>query len=472
MSSEDARAVARALTGGMDGYRRLYERCGASVARLVAGFPELEPHEAQAVVEESFAGAFSELANLHEPARFGVWLLGRARQACLVRRAARQGRDPVAPAFDEGLLARDPGGQEQKQALARAALEAVGDEQVRAVAELFFAKAAPTPPQIAATLGLDLASVGRAIERVRIRVKLALAAELLEQRCDSPSGASAEASGEHLGPELWARVLRGERFEGEKALAQHLRAGCAVCEAFLGGCDRADGLDGEADAALHGFSPTRIGRGDEGFARILRRLKLDSRLSGRSGGPERGRGAKALPLGLAGLLVLAGVVTLLVRDAPRSGGDGSSRGPPVGIGFAIAPLQGDGEEEPEEGVSGATYSEEQAVLISYELLSPAFVNVVRIKPDGHVDVLAQPGRIGPGVHDLTVNDVPARVGLRGALGLNGYALPLGAMASASAAPLDVANLVDAIEVVAADGRSGEPLPAQTAAVWFDVVVEP
>ncbi|MGI5865099.1 MAG: hypothetical protein ACOX6T_24015, partial [Myxococcales bacterium] len=236
----------------------------------------------------------------------------------------------------------------------------------------------------------------------------------------------------------------------------------------LGGLDRADGLDGEADAALLDVSPARTRRRDEAFERILRRLKLDSRLSGRSGGPPRGRSAKALPLALAGALALAGVVTLLVRDAPGSGLDAAGRDSPVGIGFVVVPLHGDEDEEhePEEGVSGATYREDQAVLVSYELLSPAFVNVVRIKPDGRVDVLAQPGRIGPGVHDLTVSDVPARVPLRGAAGRNRFAV------FASAAPLDLEHLADAIEFVAGEGRGGEPLPAQTAAAWFDVVVEP
>lgn len=478
MSNEDPRAVASALSGNSDGFRKLFERHRGAVQGVVRAFWELEPEEAKSLVEESFARAFCGLAALREPARFGSWALGIARQVCLVHRAVHQGRDPGEPPAGVELLARDPGPLDLKRRLARGALEGIEDEQVRRIGLLCYGETAAQPPEIAASLGLDLMRTGVAIERARARVKARLASRLLEERVVGPAGQGTPP--EHLDPAVWERVLSGERFPGEAELAVHLGTGCERCESFLAEQPWADGLDGETDLALLSSRPLRSRRADPVFGRVMRRLRLDCRLGG-AATAARQPPAKALPMGLAGLLGLAAMTALLLHGAParQSAGSGSaaglSSGPGLLVNFGVAPGRGSapgGEEEEEEeivdGVAGGSYGEDQAVLISYELQSPSFVALLRVAPGGRPELLAQPGRLSAGWHELTVNDVPARVSLRGAPGNHRFVVV------ASHEPVSVERLRGVlIALEEADARAPAlRVPRGMSVGWFDISVEP
>jgi DNA-directed RNA polymerase specialized sigma24 family protein len=461
MSSDDARAVASALAGAIDGYRRLYERHCCAVARLIGAFYELDPEEELRLLAESFARAFAGLASLSEPGRFGPWLLGMARQACLTQRAMHRGRGPTEPPEGPVGLARDPGPADLKHELAFKALGALPEEE-RKVALLAFGEKPQTPRQISAQLCLGLEKVENALERARAAVKKRLAARLLEQR-SGPAGEAGKPA--HLDAALWQRLVDGERLQGEKELAAHLESGCAACEAFLVAQERADGLDGEADAALLGEARCRVRAGDTTFLRVMRRLKLDSRLAGRPGAPERIRRSKVIPLSLAGALGIAGLVALLWHDPPGERPGGEDPGALPEIAFAIAP-QAEGE-APEDAAPGQACSEQQAVLIRYELVAPSFVLLLRLMPDGQIDLLSQPGRLGAGFHDLTVNDKPARVALHGAVGRNRFAVV------ASEVPLDRRRLSAvgaALRKRGADEEAALRLPEGVSLAWFDLDV--
>src|SRR5216110_3319594 len=74
--------VARALAGGPRGKaaeEELYRRYRPAVSRLAASFNELDPDEAEDVVQEAFVRAFRALASLKDRDRFAAWLFTIAR---------------------------------------------------------------------------------------------------------------------------------------------------------------------------------------------------------------------------------------------------------------------------------------------------------------------------------------------------------------------------------------------------------
>src|SRR3989449_10726283 len=74
--------VGRALAGGARGKaaeEELFRRYRPAVSRLAASFSELDPDEAQDVVQEAFVRAFRALVSLKDRERFAAWLFTIAR---------------------------------------------------------------------------------------------------------------------------------------------------------------------------------------------------------------------------------------------------------------------------------------------------------------------------------------------------------------------------------------------------------
>jgi hypothetical protein len=274
----------------------------------------------------------------------------------------------------------------------------------------------------------------------------------------------------HVTVESWQGILRGERIEGERALALHLDEGCDRCEEVVAGLLLADGLDGEADHRLLAF-PAAGGRDRPGFERIMRQLRLESRVRlGAEEAPAAARTSKVLPLSLAGALALAGMTVLLLQlPRARSAHEwGEASFPEVSLSFSVAPSAREDSDDIERGVPNSAYSDDRTIGLQYELSSPAFVTLVRMGPHDRAELLAQPGRMGPGRHDLLVNDTPVGVSLRGFVGRNRFGV------IASLAPLSYPELAAVAASIAGDrplDRTRRPL--QSVGVgFFDIEVEP
>src|SRR2546430_14346682 len=79
---KDAVLVGRALSGGLRGKaaeEELFRRYRPAVSRLAASFSELDPDEADDVVQEAFVRGFRALASLKDRDRFAAWLFTIAR---------------------------------------------------------------------------------------------------------------------------------------------------------------------------------------------------------------------------------------------------------------------------------------------------------------------------------------------------------------------------------------------------------
>ncbi len=273
---------------------------------------------------------------------------------------------------------------------------------------------------------------------------------------------------EHVTADTWGRITRGERFEGEKALAAHLRAGCDVCEETLAALQTADGLDGDTDRRLLAVTPPTVARDDLAFERVMRQVRVEAQARGEGASYRPARSGRALPLSIAAALVFGGMTILTLKTAPQrtshyEGIKGGADVPEIALSFAVT---GDGGELVR-GAPGATYSEKNAVMIRYDLTSPAFVMLLRVTPDEGLDVLAQPGRLGPGRHDLTVNDMPAGVSLDKAVGRNRF------LAVASTAPLTAERVAELARSLDGNAAVSDVHAAEDFRVaWFDIDVAP
>ena len=110
MADDDATLVRRVLAGEKELYRGLVERFAGAVT-AVAYSSVADREEARDIVQETFCDAFAQLHSLRDPARFGAWVIGIARNKSIYWlrqkkrersvRAPRPSR-PVGP--DESLV--------------------------------------------------------------------------------------------------------------------------------------------------------------------------------------------------------------------------------------------------------------------------------------------------------------------------------------------------------------------------------
>lgn len=188
---DDARLVADALTGRREAYRALYERHRCAATRVAEGFAELDSEEVQEVVTRTFVRAFAALRTLREPGRFGPYALTLARRQCLGRLARKK-----APARLLGLpradgeleLAREPGVVGERQVVFAALLAGFPPAEQELLTR-FYERRVPAR-EIADGSEIGRIGITRLLERFRARLKLRLAARILESR-----GAQAEGEG-------------------------------------------------------------------------------------------------------------------------------------------------------------------------------------------------------------------------------------------------------------------------------------
>ncbi len=86
-SPTDAELVTETLSGRREPFGELYDRYARIVASVVAGVSG-DWSTVDDMVQESFLRAYRNLAKLREPARFGPWITGIARQVGRERRRA------------------------------------------------------------------------------------------------------------------------------------------------------------------------------------------------------------------------------------------------------------------------------------------------------------------------------------------------------------------------------------------------
>jgi RNA polymerase sigma-70 factor (ECF subfamily) len=84
-SPTDDELVAQTLAGCREAFVQLYDRYARMVRAVVAGVSGDWPG-AEDMVQESFMRAYRKLGSLHDPSRFGAWIVGIARQVGRERR--------------------------------------------------------------------------------------------------------------------------------------------------------------------------------------------------------------------------------------------------------------------------------------------------------------------------------------------------------------------------------------------------
>lgn len=108
MADEEATLVRRVIAGEKELYRELVERFTGAVA-AVAYASVSDREEARDIAQETFCDAFAQLHSLRDPARFGAWVVGIARNKSIywLRRRKRE-RSVTVP------LPERPAGPEEK----------------------------------------------------------------------------------------------------------------------------------------------------------------------------------------------------------------------------------------------------------------------------------------------------------------------------------------------------------------------
>lgn len=81
----DADLVARSLAGDCEAFGCLYDR-HAQIVRAVVGGVSLDWPAVEDMTQECFLRAYRNLAKLRQPARFGAWVVGIARQVARERK--------------------------------------------------------------------------------------------------------------------------------------------------------------------------------------------------------------------------------------------------------------------------------------------------------------------------------------------------------------------------------------------------
>jgi RNA polymerase sigma-70 factor (ECF subfamily) len=186
---KDSVLVARILSGGARGKaseQELYRRYQPAVSRLAASFSELDPDEADDVVQEAFVRAFRALASLKDRERFAAWLFtiarnrarsyltSRATHAKAAEDATREARlvEDHVPAASHAL---------EKEAELRAVREVIDglrDGPEKETVRLFYLDGTLSAREIAVRMGVGKSAVTMRLERFRARIRAQLSERL------------------------------------------------------------------------------------------------------------------------------------------------------------------------------------------------------------------------------------------------------------------------------------------------------
>ena len=460
MPRDDALTISRLVSSAGDesDFQRLFERHVVAVEEAVARVWNLEISEQAEAVEEAFVRVFSRLKALKEPGRFDECLLGTAYGIAL-----RRGRPESGAAsgdFDEKPFIGAPfpmvqGSRSEAEGWLSEALSALPPETRTLAEECFFGP--KTRPQIAAAArSMEVAAVGAELDAAYGRMKAEVLRHALEQllktrppAAEPPkprSGPLGAASELHLSDDLLAEILQGTiPAQDAETLLRHLREHCLKCEAYLSRKGTADSLDGFVMAAL--FSGKAGHRSNPAmFGRIMRRLRLDARLG--SGSLDeavlRRRRNDRLPLTFAVFLGIFGIAVFAFSATPRFAGRSEQlRDQPAAIELFVMPSADEGgeqlkpvdaEERAELCVPGQRLPASAQLAVTYELGRSQFAAVLRLRPDETIELLEAPSRRPPGRHVLSFDGAPARLNVRGAPGVNRFAV------ISSEHPIDIDDL--------------------------------
>ncbi|MFO7900579.1 MAG: sigma factor [Planctomycetota bacterium] len=124
--NDEPELVGRALHGDKAAFERLILRYAQAVRGVAYGAGA----EAEDIAQETFLRAYAGLHMLREPAAFGAWLLGIARNICRDERTQQRPSGPVDPTFAAGS-----GGTDDVEDAVRGAIDALPDKH-RVVIEM------------------------------------------------------------------------------------------------------------------------------------------------------------------------------------------------------------------------------------------------------------------------------------------------------------------------------------------------
>ncbi len=181
----------RAVAGEERAFRALYQRWRPRAARLAKAFADLDLDDVDDVVQDAFARAFGRLGALHDPARFGHWLLAIARNGALTRLARRRTtaglfRRAAAELADEVASLPDLGVEAELEVV-RGVLAELPAGPERDAVLLFYSEQNLTTREIAARLGVGKSAITMRLERFRARVKGRVLAEVARLRGEESS---------------------------------------------------------------------------------------------------------------------------------------------------------------------------------------------------------------------------------------------------------------------------------------------
>jgi RNA polymerase sigma-70 factor, ECF subfamily len=181
--------VGRALAGGPRGRgaeEELYRRYRPAVSRLAASFSELDPDEAEDVVQEAFVRAFRALASLKDRERFAAWLFTIARNRARSYLTSRTTHSKAAEeATREAQLLEDhvPAASHvlEKEAELRAVRELIDglrEGPEKETVRLFYLEGTLSAREIAVRMGVGKSAVTMRLERFRAKIKAQLSERL------------------------------------------------------------------------------------------------------------------------------------------------------------------------------------------------------------------------------------------------------------------------------------------------------
>src|SRR5436853_989630 len=186
---KDSVLVGRALTGGPRGKaaeEELFRRYRPAVSRLAASFSELDPDEADDVVQEAFVRAFRALASLKDPDRFSAWLFTIARNRARSYLSARSTHDKAAEeacreaGLAEGcaLAANEQLEKEAELRAVREVIDGLREGPEKETVRLFYLDGTLSAREIAQRMGVGKSAVTMRLERFRARVRRELCEKL------------------------------------------------------------------------------------------------------------------------------------------------------------------------------------------------------------------------------------------------------------------------------------------------------
>ena len=186
---KDSVLVGRALAGGpraKAAEEELYRRYRPAVSRLAVSFNELDPDEADDVVQEAFVRAFRALGSLKDRERFAAWLFTIARnraRSYLTSRATHHKAAEDATRQAQLLEDHVPAASHalEKEAELRAVREVIDglrEGPEKETVRLFYLEGTLSAREIAMRMGVGKSAVTMRLERFRAKIRAQLSERL------------------------------------------------------------------------------------------------------------------------------------------------------------------------------------------------------------------------------------------------------------------------------------------------------